>query len=107
MPTVSIPGNSNTYKINIGENLFEAVKAQGHELAHGCLSGSCGACRIEVHKGSEFLESATSNENMIINNIKKNYELRNGAGSLNGKVIRLSCIVKTSGEGHIEISELA
>lgn len=106
MPTVSIRGNSKTYEINIGENLFSALKAQGHELTHGCLSGTCGACRIEVHKGSEALDVPDHEENLTLNFIKRNYERIHGPGSLDGKIIRLSCRAKASGQGQVEISEL-
>lgn len=106
MPTVSIRGNSNTYKINNGEKLFHAIKDAGHELMHGCLAGSCGACRIEVHNGAKHLSPISEQESSTLKMIEQNYKRIHGPGSLDGKVIRLSCMAKFISDGELEISEL-
>lgn len=104
MPTVSIRGNSNTYKINIGENLLTALDQQGLKLISGCCAGSCGVCKIEILKGDEYLDNPSSDELETIAFTVKNYERKHGESSLTGKKIRLACVAKVTSDGAIEIA---
>ena len=106
MPTSSSPGNSKTYRINIGENIFECLRKDGLELSHGCLSGSCGACRVEIIKGSKLLEVPNEMENRTLSLIKINHERIHGNGSLDGRIIRLACQANILEDGHLELKEL-
>ena len=42
------PNNFETY-VSEGENWFSAAKKAGLEIPTGCLTGSCGACEIDVN----------------------------------------------------------
>ena len=78
MPTVSIKGHTTTYQAQDKEIIFDALERQGVELPHGCLAGSCGACRIEVHEGCENLSEPGPIEANTLEAIKVNYERIHG-----------------------------
>ena len=42
------PNNVQTYSFN-GEDWFLNAKKAGFEIPTGCLTGSCGACEIDVN----------------------------------------------------------
>ena len=42
------PNNNKTYVLE-GENWFACAKKAGLEIPTGCLTGSCGACEIDVN----------------------------------------------------------
>ena len=42
------PNNSETYASE-GDNWFSSAKEAGLEIPTGCLTGSCGACEIDVN----------------------------------------------------------
>lgn len=75
------------FYVEEGEILYDALERQGHELPHGCLAGSCGACRIEVLEGERNLEKPSARERQTIDDIAK--EKKNGP-----KALRLSCRAK-------------
>jgi ferredoxin len=114
MPTVSVkkvnddgtPSTENDAQLDCpsGSVLWEALDAKGHQLPHGCLSGSCTACRIEVLSGEENLSPLGPTEASTIERYKTNYQMRPNAVSLEGKTLRLSCQAKIEGEGDIEIA---
>lgn len=58
MPRVSLTNTTKVFEVNEGEILYDALYDRGEELPHGCLSGSCGACRVEVTQGAENLQEA-------------------------------------------------
>ena len=47
------------------EKSFTALFDRGYELPHGCLSGSCGACRVEIISGKENLMAGMIEQNTI------------------------------------------
>ena len=98
MPRVSIIGELKKYDLKEGEILFDGLEKQGLELPHGCLAGSCGACRIEVIEGDQMLENPSAMEQNTLDAIKKNFERINGSDSLKDKTIRLSCRAKIKGD---------
>lgn len=99
MPSVSIK-NENSYEIKEGENLYNALENQGKVLPHGCLSGSCGACRILVHEGSENLSDKSVVEENTIDSLQRSYDEK--GIDLGGKEIRLACKVKVLGNITLE-----
>ena len=102
MPTVSIDGKNQTFEVKEGEILFDALENQGEELPHGCLAGSCGACKIEVLENPDNLQEASAMEINTIEAIKSNHERISGPGSMNNTVIRLSCRAKVKGDVKIK-----
>lgn len=97
MPRVSISETEKSFEVNEGEILYDSLFDRGHELPHGCLAGSCGACRIEVLEGEDNLYPAGIIEQNTVEAIKSEYLLKNGSDSLTGKTIRLSCRAKVKG----------
>jgi ferredoxin len=104
MPIVSFKDKSETFTVKSKDILFDALDNQGEQLPHGCLSGSCGACKIEILSGAENLKPASEIEINTIDAIRQNYERLNGKGSANGKDIRLSCRARVLGD--IEFQKL-
>ena len=104
MPKASFTDKSETFTVKTKEILFDALDKHGEQLPHGCLAGSCGACRIEITKGAENLKAPSEVEQNTIDAIKQNYERIHGEGSANDKVIRLSCRAKVLGD--IEFQKL-
>ena len=41
------PNNKETF-VSVGDNWFSAAKKAGLEIPTGCLTGSCGACEIDI-----------------------------------------------------------
>lgn len=102
MPRVSIVDTSQTVEIASESILFDALADKGIELPHGCLSGSCGACRVDVVQGEENLQPAGAIENNTIDAIKDEYRKTQGEGFLTGKHIRLSCRARIRGDVTIQ-----
>ena len=98
MPIVSFKDKSETFTVENKEILFDALDRLGEQLPHGCLAGSCGACRIEILSGAENLKEPSEVEKDTIEAIRQNYERINGKGSAADKVIRLSCRAKVLGD---------
>lgn len=98
MPRVSIVDTSQTVEIASESILFDALADKGIDLPHGCLSGSCGACRVDVVQGEENLQPAGAIENNTIEAIKDEYRKTQGEGFLTGKHIRLSCRARIRGD---------
>lgn len=94
MPIVSIKDDSTVYQVNSGEILLDSLQDQGAVLNHGCLSGSCGVCRIVVLEGSEFLAAPGEVEQDTIECVTEVYIRNHGEGNIKGKSIRLGCRVK-------------
>lgn len=89
MPMVSIKGTSQTVEVNDGDILYDSLYDRGIKLPHGCLSGSCGACRVEVIEGIENLAEPGIIEKNTIDDLKKEFKsIQN---------IRLSCRAKVNG----------
>ena len=106
MPTVSIKRNDNddlTFEVPENLVLFDALDDLGHELPHGCLAGSCGACRLIILKGKENLSPPSMIEENTLDSIRVNYQRIHGADFLKDKEIRLSCRAKVLGDIEIEI----
>lgn len=98
MPIVSIIENKDTFEIKEGEILFDGLENLGFCLPHGCLAGSCGACRVEIIEGAENLQAPSEIEENTIKAIRENYVRIHGPDALKGKVVRLSCRAKVLGD---------
>lgn len=98
MPRVSISDTDKTFEVNKGEILYDSLYERGHELPHGCLSGSCGACRIDVISGKENLMPAGVIENNTIESLKEEFKKLHGEEFVNSIEIRLSCRAKVLGD---------
>lgn len=106
MPRVSIiMENGETKEIQAKNKgiIYDAADNEGIDLPHGCLAGSCGACRIEVTEGAENLTAPSAIEENTICAISDNYKRIHGEGALKGKTIRLSCRAKVTGDVTIKI----
>lgn len=95
MPIVSNESTGKNHELNQGEVLYDGLESKGEKLPHGCLAGSCGACKIIVLEGENNLEPAGFIENNTIKSIVDNYS---GAEDLNGKTVRLACRAKVKGD---------
>lgn len=98
MPIVSIQGSDKTFDVNEGEILYDALYDRGEELPHGCLSGSCGACRVEVISGKEGLQPPGMIEQDTIDALKKEFSQTKGEDFASQTEIRLSCRAKVLGD---------
>ena len=98
MPRVSITDTDKTFDVNEGEILYDSLCDRGYELPHGCLSGSCGACRVEVMSGKEKLMPAGVIESNTIDALKEEFKQVHGENFLVNKEIRLSCRAKVFGD---------
>lgn len=104
MPRVSIKGTNQVFEINEGEILYDALFDRGLELPHGCLSGSCGACRVEVSTGKDQLMPPGAIESNTIDALRVEYLQSRGEEYVNNLEIRLSCRAKV--QGNVTISPL-
>ena len=102
MPTVSIKSKSLEFEVQDGSIIFDALDKQGHELPHGCLAGSCGACRIKIVEGSDNLSEMSQIESNTVDAIITNYRRIHGSDYLREDTIRLSCRAKVKGYISIE-----
>jgi ferredoxin len=98
MPRVSNKQNGKVFEVKAGDILYDALDDQGSTLPHGCLSGSCGACRIEVHKGKENLDPIGFIEKNTVDSIKDYVKKSLMDPEINLREIRLSCRCKVMGD---------
>ena len=97
MPRVSISGTDKVFEVEENSILYNALADQGLDLPHGCLAGSCGACRIDVKSGSENLAPASAIEQNTLESIVG--ELAQTQGEEVSRMhIRLSCRAKVTGD---------
>ena len=106
MPTVLIKvlnEMDQQFEVTQGNILFDELERLGFLLPHGCLAGSCGACRIEILEGALNLSTPGAVETDTIESIKKNYCDSNRSELVVNKNIRLSCRAKVVGDITIAI----
>ncbi len=95
MPTVSLKqanNESKSFELKNNEVLFEGLERHGFELPHGCLSGSCSACKVEVLEGAENLDQPGEVEADTLASVYKTYKFDES------KKLRLSCRAKVIGD---------
>jgi ferredoxin len=95
---VSILDTDKSFEVKQGEVLYDSLSDQGYELPHGCLSGSCGACRVEIINGKEHLSLPTFVEKNTIDALKEEFRQNHGDSFVECKEIRLSCRAKVVGD---------
>ncbi len=91
MPIVSLEGSKN-FEVVENKVIYDALEEQGEDLPHGCLSGSCGACKIEVLEGYDNLSKPSAIEQNTITSIIEDNALSPD------KKVRLSCRAKVLGD---------
>ena len=64
--------NNNETIVSEGDDWFSSAEKAGIEIPSGCLTGSCGACEIDVN-GETIRPCITNIKNQIKNTIKVNY----------------------------------
>ncbi len=102
MPIVSRADTNQTFDVKEGEILYDSLVDRGCELPHGCLSGSCGACRVAVISGNENLQAPGVIEQNTIEALKEEFAETKGADFVATMTIRLSCRAKVLGDVKIE-----
>lgn len=102
MPRVSLSDTTKVFEVNEGEILYDALYDRGEELPHGCLSGSCGACRIQVISGPDNLQEPGIIEKNTLEAIMEEYTEKFGSEKVAGKILRLSCRAKVKGDVEIK-----
>jgi ferredoxin len=98
MPRVSIKDTEMTFDVNDGEVIYDSLHEQGYILPHGCLSGSCGACRVEVCEGAENLGKPGPIEQNTIDAVTDEFKIIKGDEFVRKRAIRLSCRAKVHGD---------
>lgn len=98
MPTVSISGTDKVFHVSENSILYNALADQGLDLPHGCLAGSCGACRMDVIKGSENLAPPSAIEKNTLESIVSELSATQGAEKVSQMNLRLSCRAKVLGD---------
>jgi ferredoxin len=92
MPRVSIEGTAKSFEVKTEDIIYNALSDQGEELPHGCLAGSCGACRVEIMKGKENLLPPSLIEQNTIDAVKLELKIDST------REMRLSCRAKVLGD---------
>jgi ferredoxin len=104
MPRVSIYESNKTFEVKEDEIIYDALFDRGEELPHGCLAGSCGACKVEIISGAENLAEPGFIEKNTIESIRQ--ELKEKYPDFDQKkIIRLSCRTKIK-NGEVTIKPL-
>ncbi len=98
MPRVSIADTEKVFEVEEGRILYDSLADQGEDLPHGCLAGSCGACRIEVITGKENLTPPGIIESNTLESLREEFIEKRGKESVEGKTIRLACRSKVNGD---------
>jgi len=81
MPSVLI--NNNFYNIADGGILYDELEKLNLSIPHGCLAGSCGACKVEIKSGAKNLSALGAVESDTLSHISEG-----------DKILRLSCRAK-------------
>lgn len=101
MPKISFTtksGKSEERELPLDEILFIALEEQGTELRHGCLSGSCGTCKINVTQNTEGLCKPGPIEEDTLNAIYKDLKDYLPPEEIKKLNLRLACRAKITGD---------
>jgi ferredoxin len=105
MPTVLYSRKNLKIEAQLDKTIYDCFEENNYELPHGCLSGSCGACRIEVTAGADQLSDPKLIETNTVQSIKEG--LIKSHPEIENKVIRLACRAKiVKSESDIEFDTL-
>ena len=103
MAKIRVEDENKEFTVNDGDILFDSLDKQGHHLPHGCLSGSYGACKIEICSGADNLDYPSPVEANTIKAVQTNLKRIHGPDYLANKTIRLSCRAKVNGDISIKL----
>lgn len=98
MPKVTLIDTNEVFEIPQDAILHDALDTLGYKLPHGCLAGSCGACRIET-VNPEGLHPAGAVEQNTIDALNDE-RVSKGLPTL---AIRLSCRAKVVSDVAIKL----
>jgi ferredoxin len=99
---IRINNEQKSLEVENESTIFDGCQQAGIELPHGCLAGSCGACKIEVLDGAENLKEPSVIEANTLESIRARFlEL---FPEKKGITIRLGCRAKVLGP--IEVTPL-
>ena len=98
MPKVSLLDTNQVFEISQDDILHDALDTQGYKLPHGCLAGSCGACRVEVINPDALHPAGAVEQNTI--DALNEERVQSGLQPL---VIRLSCRAKVKDDVEIKL----
>ncbi len=103
MPTVSvvdlsielkeIEDTQKVVKVPEGSVIFDALDDQDITLPHGCLSGSCGSCRVVILEGIENISAPSVVEADTISSLKESLKSLIG-DKIVSTDLRLTCRAK-------------
>lgn len=103
MPTVSvvdlsfelneIEGTQKIIEVSEGSVIFDALDDQNVTLPHGCLSGSCGSCRVIILEGTENISQPSVVETDTIESLKNSLKIVHGDKIVSAD-LRLTCRAK-------------
>ena len=96
MPIVSTTHDHKNYEVKTDSIVYDALLDHGLDLPHGCLSGSCGACRIQVIDGLENLTPPSFIEKNTLESLKHEFNLNEDFP------LRLACRAKVIGDVKIK-----
>ena len=85
MPTVLVIDKK--FTVTEGGILYDELEKQNLILPHGCLAGSCGACKVEIITGAKNLSAPGAVELDTLLHIQEKY-----------KTHRLACRAKVLGD---------
>ncbi len=68
-------GKTLSFTINSGDVILEALEKQNYLLPRGCLSGTCGICKIRILEGAENIERPDALEAVTLENAEKDIRL--------------------------------
>ena len=116
MPTVLVKAIDQQGKISpvlfsaeiSGEDtIYDGLEKAGHRLPHGCLSGSCGSCRVIILKGAEYLSAPMAIEADTTANVKQMLEEAGWqAPAGHSLIVRMACRAKVEGAGTVELAPI-
>lgn len=102
MPRVSLAETSKVFEVTEGSVIYDALSDQGERLPHGCLSGSCGACRVHVISGKDHLSDPSVIELNTIESLKQEFAKQPHMNHLVNFDLRLACRAKVKGDCEIK-----
>ncbi len=91
--------------LDAGDIIYEGFERQLVTLPHGCLAGSCGACKVWVEKGADLLQAKSAVEKNTIEALLKTMQEKNHPELSAGFELRLSCRAKIKNEDFDQKSE--
>ncbi len=96
-------GNEKTFELEDNEIIYDGLAERHLELPHGCLSGSCGSCKVLICEGADHLSPPRTVEADTIAHVTETYKKLHGEKVFKGYPLRLSCRARVKGNITIEL----